>query len=574
MGQHSEAANDPPTEEGATTATWRLGEAACGAGRAAALRALWVVGPGFTYAPFSRRFPVVEQRWRAALRTSLAREGLPPQVELPLPSDSVVVAGLRSAAAAASGGTGPIGGGWEACEGALLLPDLGLWPLVVAPAGVYCVALLPAVPPWALAEAFTKGCGRGEVLGAPSLGDRALLSQTLLAAMGVAQAVAELLLAEMGPAGGGSARPPGGGGPEIALAKAADFVQRSLPFGTPRDTNPAHTALWHAEEAAVAPTGGVRRGAEAGSPPSPSIVPRRPAWKPVLLSGEKQRVRLDVVDTISGCVGPGYAVLRLAGTVNCQATVDGCPTLTATLDLQRSLDHAGLSLHPCATLLEEGEGVEGVEGDSHANGRCRVRFTPPLERFTLATYATEARPATLPLNVCLRLECPPPNARARGVSFHLDLGLPAETRGLLEECSVVVRFPPEIAVRNCLIAACSMGSTEAAEESGGGAFTISWDLGHRLGQRSPRATLVGTCSAHGSAASGCPLSQLVGGPAGVRGWLRFRVERHNRSGVVATMALGDLPSGQRGGVVTTSSGIASGSGGVEIRPEVTIAGAA
>merc|ERR1719375_1794183 len=69
--------------------------------------------------------------------------------------------------------------------------------------------------------------------------------------------------------------------------------------------------------------------------------------------------------------------------------------------------------------------------------------------FGVARDAHPSRAATLPLHVRLRLECPPPDARAqRGVSFHLELGLPPETRGLLEECSVVVRFPPALAVRN------------------------------------------------------------------------------------------------------------------------------
>lgn len=366
-----------------------------------------------------------------------------------------------------------------------------------------------------------------------------------------------------------------GSGQERALARAAEFVLRALPFGVARDAHPSRAAVWHARGARVAEGGGGEEGEAAPQLPPSST---QPAWKPVLLSGEKQRIRLDVVDTISGCVGPGYAVLRLAGTIGCQAAVDGCPALTAALDLRRPLKQAGLSLHPCAVLLEE---EPGQTGDAHAAGRCRVRFTPPLERFTLATYATGACPATLPLHVRLRLECPPPDARAqRGVSFHLELGLPPETRGLLEECSVVVRFPPALAVRNCLIAACSMGSTEAAEESGGGAFTIVWDLGHRLGQRSPRATLAGTCAAHprgesahagaAAAAAGRPLAEQVGGADGVIGRLRFRVERGNRSGVTASIPLGDVPVGQRGGVVTSSSGVASGPGGVEVRPEVTV----
>jgi hypothetical protein len=190
-------------------------------------------------------------------------------------------------------------------------------------------------------------------------------------------------------------------------------------------------------------------------------------------------------------------------------------------------------------------------------------------------------PRRCPCTCVCGWSAPPPDARAqRGVSFHLELGLPPETRGLLEECSVVVRFPPALAVRNCLIAACSMGSTEAAEESGGGAFTIVWDLGHRLGQRSPRAILAGTCAAHprgesahagaAAAAAGRPLAEQVGGADGVIGRLRFRVERGNRSGVTASIPLGDVPVGQRGGVVTSSSGVASGPGGVEVRPEVTV----
>lgn len=559
----------PEGEEGQRGAP--LGLEGAGAGRAAALRALWVVGPGFTYAPFSRRFPAVEGRWRAALRAHPPIEGLPPGcAERPLPSDAAVVAGLKAAAA----GAGATGGG-PTCEGVLLLRELGLWPVVVAPAGTYCVALLPAVPPRALAEALAPRVRRGAGACGGDLVDRTLLSQTWVAAMGVARAVAALLLEELRPEGGGGGRAGSGSGQERALARAADFVQRALPFGVARDAHPSRAAVWHVAEG----DGGEGGEAAPRAPPSST----QPAWKPVLLSGEKQLIRLDVVDTISGCVGPGYAVLRMAGTVGCQAAVDGCPALTAALDLRRPLEQAGLSLHPCAALLGE---EPGQAGDAHAAGRCRVRFTPPLERFTLATYATEARPATLPLHVRLRLECPPPDARAqRGVSFHLELGLPPETRGLLEECSVVVRFPPALAVRNCLIAACSMGSTEAAEESGGGAFTIAWDLGHRLGQRSPRATLVGTCAAHPRAGEGAPrgtgaaaasasvrpLAELVGGPGGVVGWLRFRVERGNRSGVTASIALGEVPAGPRGGVVTCASGVASGPGGVEVRPEVTVA---
>ena len=101
----------------------------------------------------------------------------------------------------------------------------GLWPVVVAPAGVYCVALLPAVPPRALAEALApRGCGAGAVGG--GLADRTLLSQTWIAAMGVARVVAELLLEELGPAGGA-----GGSAGSISLSTGQPVALSSRSTG-------------------------------------------------------------------------------------------------------------------------------------------------------------------------------------------------------------------------------------------------------------------------------------------------------------------------------------------------------
>ncbi|XP_058084137.1 AP-5 complex subunit mu isoform X2 [Magnolia sinica] len=304
------------------------------------IRALWILSNQDSVV-FSRRFPVVEKRWRLACKRenkSSNDENLGHAVLPLLPTDVELASafaerkkrdgsargfGIRvtqSAQGSDSWVDDPITQHIISLyidkeeEGESFL----LWPLVLHIKGLHYILVLPLVEPHHL-KAYERMCKRSDC--------------------------------------GNS-----------VLQEGLSSLLVDLPcitgYGTPLDLNYSNISAIKAN------------GFSSSDLPPADLKDKQPAWKPYLYRG-KQRILFAIHETVYAAMYDRDEipdVISISGQVNCRAELEGLPDVTFPLTGLNTAHIEVLSFHPCAQVPEHG-------GDKQA-----VVFSPPLGNFALMRY--------------------------------------------------------------------------------------------------------------------------------------------------------------------------------------------
>ncbi|KAJ8573773.1 hypothetical protein K7X08_010284 [Anisodus acutangulus] len=389
------------------------------------IRALWILTNQDTVL-FSRRFPVVEKRWRAARERD--KSCLEEYNVLPcLPTDSEIAAAFidRNKREGSSRGFGvrinqSVKGSDSWVDDPITRHIISLctkkeenrilWPLVLHIKGHYYILVLPLVEPDHL-KTYTRMCKRsdcGNAAGADeSLSSLLLNLPSITGAFMVGHMIGDIITGDVtepeivisaAPSVGGlldsltgsigiSARakpvaaPVAGStasGAATSGAMASDvpkiglrpldrdvirsFISSAMPFGTPLDLN-------YTNISAVKING-------FSSVDIPPADQKQPAWKPYLYRG-KQRILFTIHETVHAAMYDRDEIpdsIKISGQVNCRGELEGLPDVMFPLI---GLDTARvelLSFHPCAQVPE------------HGNEKQALMFSPPLGNFVLMRY--------------------------------------------------------------------------------------------------------------------------------------------------------------------------------------------
>ncbi|KAL6548433.1 AP-5 complex subunit mu [Orobanche gracilis] len=103
---------------------------------------------------------------------------------------------------------------------------------------------------------------------------------------------------------------------------------------------------------------------------------RQPAWKPYLYRG-KQRILFTIHDTVQAAMYDQDEIpdsITISGQVNCRADLEGQPDVSFPLTGLDTARVQSLSFHPCAQVPE------------HGGDRQSITFSPPLGNFVLMHY--------------------------------------------------------------------------------------------------------------------------------------------------------------------------------------------
>ncbi|XP_034221508.1 AP-5 complex subunit mu isoform X2 [Prunus dulcis] len=299
------------------------------------IRAIWILNR-LDAVVFSRRFPVVEKRWRGTCKSEneTSTEGdLNYRVFTSLPSDSELAAAFvdRKRREGSLRGFGVrVSQSAEGSDSWLDDPItrhiIGiyinkeedgdsnvLWPLILHTKGHYVILVFPLVEPRHL-KAYVTLCNRSDCGNA----------------VGVEDSISSILLDLPSITGYGT--PLDLSFPNIISIKVNGFSQSDLP---PADL-------------------------------------KQPAWKPYLYRG-RQRMLFSVHETVHAAMYDRDEIpdsISISGQINCRADLEGLPDVSFPLK-----DHIEvLSFHPCAQVPEKGIDKQAV------------MFSPPLGNFVLMRY--------------------------------------------------------------------------------------------------------------------------------------------------------------------------------------------
>lgn len=159
---------------------------------------------------------------------------------------------------------------------------------------------------------------------------------------------------------------------------------------------------------------------------------KQPAWKPVLHKG-KNNVYLAITEYIRAVM---YGrenvndVWDLYGTVFCKAELEGItPDITMNVSSDR-LPFDNILIHPC---VQSADTSPLSSADTRPNSR-RIRFTPPLEMFTVCHYTA---PTLKQLPVAGRYEM---KISGKTATLSVTLQLNVAIRNNLEYCELQIPF--------------------------------------------------------------------------------------------------------------------------------------
>ncbi|XP_057956756.1 AP-5 complex subunit mu isoform X4 [Malania oleifera] len=313
------------------------------------IRALWILN-NLDSVVFSRRFSVVEKRWRAACKNEndgFSEDDLSCTLLPYLPTDSEIAAAFaeRKKREGSVRGFGirvrqSIEGSdsWvddpitrhivsvyvkeeeeeeEEVEREEKRDKHLLWPLILHIKGHFCILVLPLVEPQHL-KAYTRLCRRSDC--GNSVGGDGSLSSLLLDLPSITGYCTPLDLSYS----------------NISAIKANGFSSLDLP---PPDL-------------------------------------KQPAWKPYLYKG-KQKMLFTIQETVHAAMYDRDEIpdtISISGQINCRAELEGLPDVSFPLAGLNSARIEVLSFHPCAQVPEQ-----GVD-------RQAVMFSPPLGNFVLMHY--------------------------------------------------------------------------------------------------------------------------------------------------------------------------------------------
>ncbi|KAL1803846.1 hypothetical protein ACET3Z_032493 [Daucus carota] len=394
------------------------------------IRAIWILNSQHTVV-YSRRFPVVERRWRAACKLqeeSVAEDDCVAPV-LPSHSELATAFADRKNREGSTRGFGirvvqSVKGSDSWVDDPITRhiislsikkepegEDQLLWPLILHVKGHFCILVLPLVEPRHL-KAYGKMCRRSDC--GSAVGEDESLSTLLLelpsmtGAFMVAHAIGDIITGDIvepevvvnvGPSVGGLLDTLTGSIGISARAKpVAAPVSTSSPLGTsvtgalsadvpkigtrPLDKDALRTYisiampfgtpldLNYSNFSAVKNNGFL-------SSDLPPADRKQPAWKPYLYKG-KQRILFTIQETVNAAMYDRDEIpdnISISGQVNCRAELEGLPDVLFPLTGLDTARVEVLSFHPCAQVPEQGGG-----------DKQSVMFTPPLGNFTLMRY--------------------------------------------------------------------------------------------------------------------------------------------------------------------------------------------
>ncbi|XWS53716.1 hypothetical protein CRYUN_Cryun10bG0024400 [Craigia yunnanensis] len=385
------------------------------------IRALWILN-NLDAVVFSRRFPVVEKRWRAACQIENESSNDDPvkyTVFSSLPSDSELAAAFSERKKSREGSdswvddpiTRHIIGLYtnKEEEG----EDNLLWPLALHIKGPYCILILPLLEPRHV-KANARLCKRSDCGNAVMAGE--YLSSLLLdlpsitGAFMVAHAIGDIVTGDVvepevvvtaSPSVGGlldsltgsigisgissRAKPVAApvasstpSGTAVIGALASDdpkigsrlldkdalrsFISSAMPFGTPLDLS--YSNIFSIK----------LNGFSSVDMPPQDL--KQPAWKPYLYKG-KQRLLFTIYETLHAGMYDRDEIpdtLSVSGQINCRAELEGLPDVSFPLTGLNTAKIEALSFHPCAQVPEQNVDKQAL------------MFSPPLGNFVLMRY--------------------------------------------------------------------------------------------------------------------------------------------------------------------------------------------
>ncbi|KAF5738658.1 AP-5 complex subunit mu isoform X2 [Tripterygium wilfordii] len=400
------------------------------------IRALWILNNNLDAVVFSRRFPVVEKRWRTACNSEKERSSEDPvkyTFRPFLPTDSELAAafvdrkrregsvrgfGIRvsqSAEGSDSWVDDPITrhiiglsiDTEEAGENHLL------WPLILHVKGPYCILLLPLVE-LRHVKAYASLCRRsdcGNGVGADgSLSSLLLDLPSITGAFMVAHAIGDVIGGDViEPEVVVSASPTVGGLFDSLTGSIgiAGISARAKPVAAPIASATPSNAATVGAVSSDAPKAGSRpldkdalrsfisSAMPFGTPldlshsnvfaikvngfsvvDQPTADLKQPAWKPYLHKG-KQRILFTIHETVHAAMYDRDEIpdsLSISGQINCRAELEGLPDVSLPLTGLSTAHIDVLSFHPCAQVSE------------HGLDKQAVMFSPPLGNFVLIRY--------------------------------------------------------------------------------------------------------------------------------------------------------------------------------------------
>ncbi|KAK3025282.1 hypothetical protein RJ639_044084 [Escallonia herrerae] len=388
------------------------------------IRALWILNSQDAVV-FSRRFPVVERRWRASCKSDVESGTVPL-----LPTDSELAAAFvdrkkREGSARGFGIRVPqsVEGSDSWVDDPITRHIISLhinkeeesanhlfWPFILHMKGHYCILVLPLVEPHHL-RTYSRMCKRSDCGNA--IGQDEGLSSLLLAlpsitgAFMVAHVLGDIIMGDAqepevvvitSPSVGGlldsltgsigisaRAKPvaatvaasttsnttvsgsvlsdaPRIGSRTLDKDSLRTFISSAMPFGTPLD-------LSYSNFSAIKSNG-------FSSTDLPLSDRKQPAWKPYLYKG-KQRVLFTIHETVHAAMYDRDEIpdsISISGQVNCRAELEGMPDVFFPLTGLDTTRVEVISFHPCAQVPEQG-------GEKQA-----ITFSPPLGNFVLMRY--------------------------------------------------------------------------------------------------------------------------------------------------------------------------------------------
>ncbi|XAR57161.1 hypothetical protein NMG60_11025204 [Bertholletia excelsa] len=497
------------------------------------IRALWILNNNDVVL-FSRRFPVVERRWRAACKSeneSSCGDNLQYSVSSLLPSDSELAAAFTDRRKREGSARGF---GIRVCQSAkesdswvddpitrhiislyINKEEEGqnhlLWPLILHIRSPYFIIVLPLVEPSHL-KAYARICKRsdcGNAVGVDESVSSLLLDlPSITGAFMLAHAIGDIVTGDVPE-------------PEVVVSASSsvggllDSLTGSIGIsGISTRTKPVSAAVAASTTSNIAVSGATASDTpRIGSRPldkdvlrtfisssmpfgtpldlsysnisaikfhgfaSTELPPadrKQPAWKPYLYKG-KQRIIFTIHEAVHAAMYDRDDIpdsISISGQVNCRAELEGLPDVSFPMIGLDTARVQAVSYHPCVQVPEQGV-------DRHA-----VMFSPPMGNFVLMRYQAICGIGP-PINGFYQLSMVSENEGAFLFKLRLMEGYKAPLT--MEFCTVTMPFPRRKVAS--FEGTPSIGTVSATEHS------VEWRIiasGRGISGKSIEATFPGT----------------------------------------------------------------------------------
>ncbi|KAF7145362.1 hypothetical protein RHSIM_Rhsim04G0212200 [Rhododendron simsii] len=492
------------------------------------IRALWILN-NHDVVVFSRRFPVVERRWRAACKSeneSCSDENVGNDLLPLLPTDSELASAFvdRKTREGSARGFGiRVAQSAEGSDSWVDDPITRhiislyvnkenhvenhlLWPLILHIKGHYCILVLPLVEPRHL-KAYARICKRpdcGNAVGMDeSLSSLLLDLPSITGAFMVAHAVGDVVAGDTPEPEVVVSVSPSVGGLLDSLTGSIGISGRAKPAAAPVPASSTSSTALGGAIASDAPNSRpldkdtlrnfISSSMPFGTPldlnysnisaiklygfASTDLPPadrKQPAWKPYIYKG-KQRIIFTIHEAVNAAMYDRDEipdVISISGQVNCRAELEGLPDVSFPMTGLDTARIEVLSFHPCAQVPEQGVDKQAV------------MFTPPLGNFVLMRYQALCGIGP-PIKGFYQLSMVSENEGAFLFKLHLMERYKAPLT--LEFCTVTMPFPRRRVVS--FDGTPSVGTVSTTEHS------VEWKIitsGRGISGKSIEATFPGT----------------------------------------------------------------------------------